>query len=269
VLWVRDHLEVLRRRASEAFPGARLIPIGSYSRGTAIAVHSNVDALMVLPQAWATWGARRVAPQMILQRIAQDLVGERGTASVRQDGRTVVLSFTAVTHTVNLLPGFLVLRSSPYPIYRVPGRDHRWVKVRPQHHDSLFSEADVRSGGKLRALSRLIKAWGVVLAPSCGISSLYIDMMLVNTGIASGAKSYGDCLTEFFNVLVRRELRGISDPAGGSGVIVAAPLNGAHEYLCDSARAAANLARAALDAQGRGENVSARQHWKALFRRRL
>jgi hypothetical protein len=158
VLWARDHLGALRRRASEAFPGVRLIQIGSYSRGTAIAVHSNVDALVVLPQAWATWGARRVAPQMIMQRMAQDLGGECCAASVRPDGCAVVLSFAGVTHTVNLLPGFLVHRSSP-SMYTVPGRDRQSVKVRPQCHDALFLEANVRSGGKLRALSRLIKAW--------------------------------------------------------------------------------------------------------------
>jgi hypothetical protein len=59
------------------------------SRGTAIAVHSNVDALLVLPREWATWGARRVAPQMIIQRIAKDLVDPHCTARIRRDGRAV------------------------------------------------------------------------------------------------------------------------------------------------------------------------------------
>jgi len=54
MLWVRDHLAALEVRVIKAFPRSRLVPIGSYSRGTAIAVHSNVDTLAVLPREWAT-----------------------------------------------------------------------------------------------------------------------------------------------------------------------------------------------------------------------
>lgn len=269
MLWVRDHLSALERRVTKAFPRSRLVLIGSYSRGTAIPVHSNVDTLVVLPREWATWGARRVAPQMIIQRMAQDLGDQHCTAGIRRDGRAVALSFEGVIHTLNVLPAFSLRRSKHYPVYSVPGADLRWVDVSPQCHDALFSQANLRSGGKLRAISRLIKTWGVVVAPPGGISSLYIDMMLATSGIASGVKSYGDCLYEFFNVLARREGHGLSDPAGGSGVILASSSIGARERLCDSVKAAADQALTALDAQTRGEDASARRQWKALFKRRL
>jgi hypothetical protein len=268
MLWVRDHLAALEICVIEAFPRSRLVPIGSYSRGTAIAVHSNVDTLAVLPREWATWGARRVAPQMIIQRMAQDLGDRHRTAGIRRDGRAVELSFAGVIHTLDVLPGFSMRQSNHYPVYSVPGADLRWVDVSPQCHDALFSQANRRSGGKLRAISRLIKTWGVAAAPG-GISSLYIDMVLATSGIASGVKCYGDCLNEFFNILMRREVRGLSDPAGGSGVILANPSIKARERLCDSVKAAADQAQAARHAQTRGENVSARRQWKALFKRRL
>jgi hypothetical protein len=268
MLWVRDHLSALEIRVIKAFPRSRLVPIGSYSRGTAIAVHSNVDTLAVLPREWATWGARRVSPQMIIQRMAQDLGDQHRTADIRCDGRAVELSFAGVIHTLDVLPGFSMRQSNRYPVYSVPGADLRWVDVSPQCHDALFSQANMRSGGKLPAISRLIKTWGVAVAPG-GISSLYIDMMLATSGIASGVQSYGDCLNEFFNILARREVRGLSDPAGGSGVILANSSIEARERLCDSVKAAADQAHAALDAQTRGENASARGQWKALFKRRL
>ena len=268
MLWVRDHLAALEIRVIKAFPRSRLVPIGSYNRGTAIAVHSNVDTLAVLPRAWATWGARRVAPQMIIQRMAQDLGDQHHAAGIRRDGRAVELSFAGVIHTLDVLPGFSMRQSNHYPVYSVPGADLRWVDVSPQFHDALFSQANLRSGGKLRAISRLIKTWGVAAAPG-GISSLYIDMMLATCGIASGVKSYGDCLNEFFNILVRREVHGLPDPAGGSGVILANSSIEAREHLRDSVKAAADQAQAARDAQTRGENASARRQWKTLFKRRL
>ena len=123
MLWVRDHLAALEIRVITAFPRSRLVPIGSYSRGTAIAVHSNVDTLAVLPREWATWGARRVAPQMVIQRMVQELSDQRYTAGIRRDGRAVALSFAGSNH---------------YPVYSVPGADLRWVDVSPQCHDALF-----------------------------------------------------------------------------------------------------------------------------------
>jgi hypothetical protein len=119
---------------------------------------------------------------------------------------------------LNVLPAFSMRRSKHYPVYSVPGPDLRWVDVSPQRHDAFFSQANLRSGGKLRAISRLIKTWGVVVAPPGGISSLYIDMMLATSGIASGVKSYGDCLNEFFNLLVRREVQDLPDPASACAI---------------------------------------------------
>jgi len=269
MLWARDRLAALERRMAKAFPRCRLVPIGSYSRGTAIAVHSNVDILAVLPREWATWGGRRVAPGMIIQRMAQDLSDQHCTATIRRDGRAVELSFRGAIHTLDVLPGFTVRRTTRYPRYSVPGADLRWVDVSPQCHDALFSQANLRSGGKLRAISRLVKTWGIVVAPPGGISSLYIDMMLATSGIASGVRSYGDCLRELFNVLVRREVPGLLDPAGGSGVIVASSSLGARERLCDSVKAAADQAQATLEAQTRGDDASARRQWKVLFKRRV
>ena len=46
---VRDRLGIVHRALARAFPGLRFVPIGSHSRGTAIAVHSHVDFLAVLP----------------------------------------------------------------------------------------------------------------------------------------------------------------------------------------------------------------------------
>ncbi len=267
--WVRNRLTDLEGRAVQAFPRSRLVPIGSYTRGTAIAVHSNVDALLVLPREWATWGTRRVAPHMIVQRMAQDLGDQYCTATIRRDGRAVALSFRGVIHTLDVLPAFSMRRSKSSPVYSIPGPDLRWIDVSPQRHDAIFLQANLRSGGKLRAISRLIKTWGVVVAPLGGVSSLYIDMMLATSGIAAGVKSYGACLNELFQVLGSCDAHGLSDPAGGSSVILASSSIGVRERLCDWVKAAADQAQTALNAQTQGENALAHRQWRALFKRRL
>jgi hypothetical protein len=53
-----------------------------------------------------------------------------------------------------------------------------------------------------------------------------------------GVKSYGQSLSDFFRALVERELQGLSDPAGVSGVIAASSSNAALDRLYDAAKAA-------------------------------
>jgi hypothetical protein len=267
-LWVRDHLASLRQRATQAFPRAHLLPIGSFSRGTAIAVHSNVDVIAVLPRQWATWGARRVAPRMIIERMAQELGHQQCTVDIRRDGRAVTLTFAGIIHTIEVMPGFSTPRSNRYSVYSMPGPDLGWADVSPRGQDALFSRANLQSGGKLRAISRLIKIWGVGVAPPGGFSSLYIDMMLTTSGIASGVKTYGDCLHEFFNLLVCRDVHDLSDPVGAT-IIPPSSSATARAHLHNSVKVAAAQSRAALDAQSRGDYACARRHWKSLFKRRV
>jgi len=90
----RDRFGVMKRRLALAFPRARFVPIGSHGRGTAIAVHSHVDFLTVLPTEWARWGGRRVAPLTINDRIT-DSVGYLQAHSVV--GRVAAFEFPPIT----------------------------------------------------------------------------------------------------------------------------------------------------------------------------
>jgi hypothetical protein len=101
------------------------------------------------------------------------------------------------------------------------------------------------------------------------ISSLYVDMMLATSDIASGVKSYGQSLGDFFKALVERELRGLADPADVSDVIVASSSSVALGRVYDAAKVAGAHAQAALVAQLRGDNAEANHQWEAIFRRRI
>jgi hypothetical protein len=264
---VRDRFGAVQIGLARAFPRTRIVPIGSHSRGTAIAVRSHVDFLAVLPSEWATWGARRVSPLTIIHRMTEKLT--EFAPAVRRDGRGVELYFNGVTCAVDVVPGFLVRAADDYPIYSMPGEDHEWIESGPEWHNARFSQANAGCGAKLRSISQLIKIWRFAGSPPLGISGLYVDMMLATSDIASGIKSYGQCLNDFFKELVQREIRGLSDPAGTSGVIVASPSSEARERLYEAAKAAAEHAQAALEAQAHGDNAEANHHWEAIFKRRI
>lgn len=188
---------------ARAFPRSRIVPIGSHSRGTAIAVHSHIDFLAVLPSEWAIWGARRMSPLKIIHRMTEHL--SEFAPAVRRDGRGVELYFDGVTCAVDVVPGFLVRATDRYPVYSLPGEDNQWIEASPEWHIALFSHANARSGAKLRSIAQLIKIWQFAGSPPFEISGLYIDMMLAISDIAAGIKSYGQCLCDFFEELVRQE----------------------------------------------------------------
>ena len=119
----RDRFAGMKRKLAQAFPRARFVPIGSHSRGTAIAVHSHVDFLAVLPTEWARWGGRRVAPLTIIDRI-NDNVGYLQLAlapKVRRDDRGAELHFHGATFPVDVIPGFILRLSDRFPVYSLPG----------------------------------------------------------------------------------------------------------------------------------------------------
>jgi hypothetical protein len=208
-----------------------------------------------------------VSPLMIIHRMTENLT--EFAPVVRRDGRGVQLYFNGITCAMDVVPGFLVRTADQYPVYSVPGEDHGWIESSPQQHNALFSQASTRCGEKLRSISQLIKLWRFARSPPFTISGLYVDMMLATSDIGSGIKSYGQCLSDFFKALVEREVRGLSDPANPSGVIVASPSSEARERLYDAASAANEHAQAALEAQAQGDNAEANCHWEAIFKRRI
>ena len=268
---VRDRFGIVHSALARAYPGLRFLPIGSHSRGTAIAVHSHVDFLAVLPSEWATWGGRRVSPLTMIDRLTENLSYSKLALApqVRRDDRGVELYFHGAIFAVDVIPGFFVRSADQYPVYLLPGDDNQWIEASPERHNALFSMSNTGCGTKLRAISQLVKVWRFARSPPLGLSSLYVDMLLATSDIGKGVKSYGQCMNDFFNELVRQRMRCLSDPGGVSGVLVASPSNDRLERLYDAAKVAATHAQAALDAQARGAYSDANREWEAIFKRRL
>ena len=267
----RDRFAAIRKKLAQAFPRARFVPIGSHIRGTAIAVHSHVDFLAVLPSQWARWGGRRIAPLTIIDRIT-DNVGylQLGLAPrVRRDDRGVELHFRGATFPVDVIPGFILRLSDQYPVYSLPGEGSHWIESSPERQSALFSISNAACGAKLRPLSQLIKAWRFAHTPPLHLSSLYVDMLLTTSDFGLGIKSYGQCMSDFFSEFARREMHSVPDPAGVSGVILASRSNDDLERVHHAAKIAAEHAQAALAAQARGAFSDANSEWEAVFKRRL
>jgi hypothetical protein len=268
---VRDRFGIVHRALSRAFPGSRFVPIGSHSRSTAIAAHSHVDFLAVLPSAWGKWGAHPVSPAAVVGRMTEHMedLPSALAAEVRCDRGGVKVHFKGTGFALDVIPGFMVGTADQYPVYSILGQGYRWIETSPERHNALFSNSNARCNAKLRAISQLVKVWRYAHAPPLGISGLYVDMLLATSDLGTGVKSYGQCMKDFFNELVRDGMTCLKDPASWSDVIAPSPSKATFERLYDAAQIAARHAQAALDAQARGMYSEANCEWETIFKQRL
>lgn len=264
-----QHLATIRARLNNSFHVAAVVRIGSHSRGTAIRTHSDVDILAVLRRKEARWGHRDVSPDTFMRRISEDLRNRYTATSIRRDGQAVVLQFSGGEHAVDLVPGIFERIDNRCAVYRIPGDATEWIETSPDRHKRRFQIASARSGGKLRLVSQLIKGWRYGREPPFDVSSFYTDMLLASSDIASGVKSYGECLYEFFAELARREGRGLRDPEGIAGVIPATTSVPARARLVAASITARDRAAVALDAEARGDFAEAVRQWSIVFNRVL
>ncbi len=261
----RGHFHTIRSRLNQALGLRRIIPIGSHARGTAIRTYSDIDFLAVLPRQESRWGDSVVTPESFLSKVARELRGRYTVTSIRCDGQAVVLAFQGGAHAVDLVPGIFLEMHESRPLYAIPGTADKWIRTSPETHDRIFKNANFRTGGKLGKLSKLVKAWRYGRTPAIALSSFYVDLLLATTDIATGVKSYSACLTDFFREILRREARGLRDPAAIGGVIQPVGSENARHRLQDAASYALDHAEAALTAERRRKYSEAVRQWEIVF----
>ncbi len=263
----RQHFGTIRARLTKSFLVSRVVQIGSHVRGTAIRTHSDVDILAVLRRREARWGNREVSPDTFISRVSHDLKDRYTATAIRRDGQAVVVQFQGGAHAVDVVPAIFARFEAGCPVFRIPGKGAEWIETSPERHNRAFTAANARSGGKLRVLSQLVKGWRFARTPPFALSSFYTDMLLASRGIASGVKSYSECLFDFFDELVRREARGLRDPEGISGLIFATSSDAARDRLMDGADAARAHAVAAFAAEAKDDHKEAIRQWSIVFNR--
>ena len=192
---VHDRFGIVHRALGRALPGSRFLSIGTHRRGTAVAAHSHVDVLALVPTKWVARNPHRMTPTTMIDWMNEHLryIQFPRAPKIRADNRGVELHFRGVISAVDVIPGFTVRTTDQFPVYALPSESGRWIETNPERHNALFADSDANCAAKLRALSQLIKVWRYAHSPPLEISGLYVDMMLATSDIGLGVKSYGQC----------------------------------------------------------------------------
>jgi predicted nucleotidyltransferase len=261
------HRASVRSRLEKAFSISAVQNIGSHCRGTAISRYSDLDVMVVLRKEEVMWGGKLVSSDTIIQKVLGELRGRFTTSSIRKDGLAAAVAFGSTRQSLDVVPAVFSRfdKGGQRPVYLIPNGAGGWFETSPQVHGRYFAAAQVASGKKLRKVSQLIKAWKHARADSLPIRSFYTDMVLAASGVCVGAKTYGQCLHDFFAILSRGNCGYLQDPCGIAGQVTPSDTQAQQQALMTAVEYACIHAAAALSAQSRGDVREANRHWNLVF----
>jgi len=223
LLAAKLHRASVKSRMEKAFALHSMRDIGSHCRGTAIRQYSDLDLMVVLRKDEVTWGGSVVSSDTIIRRVLTELKERFVASDIRRDGLAATIAFGSTKQSLDVVPAVFSRfdRNSMRPVFLIPDGQGSWLETSPQVHDRYFAKSQEASGRKLRKVSQLIKWWKHARASSLPIRSFYVDMVLSAHGTCTGAKTYGQCLYEFFTSLSNGRCGALPDPYGISGNIAA------------------------------------------------
>ena len=210
-----------KKRLEKSFNLRKFQRIGSHARSSAISSFSDLDFLAVLARNEAKWGGSFVKSDTIIKKVSQELNSRFTATTVRKDMQAVVIHFGGGQKSMDVVPAVFHSFKNSKPVYSIPDGYGGWMETSPEAHNAFINEENARSREKLKKIGQLIRFWKYSRASSIPISSFYIDLLLANSGICTGAKTYPEMMYEFFKLMSDRECRGLRDPLGIAGVVYA------------------------------------------------
>jgi hypothetical protein len=250
-----------------SFATSKIFPIGSAVRGSAIPQTSDLDLMLVLRVHEARWGGQLTSSFTVLNNVRAQLRARYRNTEIGRDGQAVVVDFEDGERPVEVVPAVFARFQEGVPLYAIPDGQGGWITTSPALHRRYISQADARSGGKLKNVARMIKYWRWCRTPDIPLSSFHIELLMAHEGICAGVKMYGQCLYDLFQLLSKRECRALQDPLGISGLVQAANTEAKRERAVAAVSDSAFHSARALLAELQGDTEEAIRQWDIVFNR--
>lgn len=260
------HRKSVKSRLTRVFPAYHVETIGSYSRGSSVRAGSDIDLMLKLRAGERRWGDYRKSSVTVLNKVRLQLQGRFTATPIVRDRQAIVIRFSG-GHRVDVVPAFYVgIGEHKNPLYAIPDGRGGWMNTSPQAHSRFIRGEDVRSGGKLLRVAKLIKFWRTRRTPHLALSSFHLELLLAESRVCVGIKRYEECLYEAFALLARRGCRAVRDPLGISGFVAAVKTEPQRVRALRAASLAADQIRRALLAEDNGKAHEADRLWHLVFR---
>lgn len=267
VIKAKAHAQSIKARLQNSFKLKNHIFMGSTARQTAIKGYSDVDLLAVLPRDALKWGNGWISSDTFIRNVRNDLDNRFHATEVRRDKQAVVINFGGGAEPVDVVPAVFheFKTAHKVPVFLIPNGDGGWLETVPAAHNNYIKAAMERSGGKLARTIQILKHWRNCRTPPIPLASIHLELLLASSGICAGPKSYARCLFESFQLLHKRECRGLHDPTGLAGVLYAVHTDSQAERLVNAVGHALDHSKWALMAEGGKDWREAIRQWNIVF----
>ncbi|WP_406060632.1 nucleotidyltransferase [Streptomyces sp. NBC_01077] len=211
--WERDEVTKYRARIHEVldreYGVLSFFQSGSFSNGTGITQKSDVDYFTRIPL-----DRKTTLPASFLNSMKELLKRELWEAyDVRVSRPTVCIDFRQMVTQYEITPAFYCRTGhSEQDVFLIPGPGNSWREAAPKAHLEYVRTVDGLHGGKVKGLTRLLKAWKY--ENSVPISSFYLEMRAAQYGGTAGDFTYPYALLSLVRTMIDNELRSMNDPTG-------------------------------------------------------
>jgi hypothetical protein len=148
----------LRQRLSAYLSVEDSFLTGSYARHTKIHPLNDIDILLVRNSARVDLTASGgVLASQALDEVAQAARSAFGNGvAIKKQSRSVNLSFASLDFGFDVIPGWLRQPNG----YWIPDTDTSgWIPTDPHAHAQMMTDANDRSGGRLKPVIKMVKHW--------------------------------------------------------------------------------------------------------------
>ncbi len=238
---------------------SRFFETGSFSHGTGIRHHSDVDALVSIG------GGTPESADTALRWVKDALSVRYPSTIVKVRRPAVVVEFASRAETWEVIPGFLTSRGdSNTLVYDIPGPATGWIDTAPDQHLRYVNESNkVPKSGCAKSLARLMKAWKYYC--NVPVSSFYLEMRAAQ--YVRGLKTYVHVwdLCGLLESLRDHGLAAMNDPSYASGRIHPCSSDAKKRDALSKLDTAATRARKGLEAHKAERPADAFYYLNLLF----
>jgi predicted nucleotidyltransferase len=256
-----SHRESVQKALKDHLAVHSFFETGSFSHGTGVRNHSDVDVLVSLnyERPATSYTALTWVKNALEKRFPRTPIAVRRPA--------VVVNFGGGYETWEVIPGFITSRGGPdVRVYDIPSAvsNGGWIDSAPREHLAYVNDANKKPNeGNAKALARLIKAWKYFC--NAPISSFYLEMRCAEH--MRGETTYRPVwdVWQVLNKLNNHGLAGMNDPRHASGRIYACSTEAKKVDALSKLSTAKTRARKALDADNDGKTDNAFYYLNLLF----
>lgn len=184
----------------------KMFESGSFSHGTAVPVHSDVDYM-----ARTDLDRKPTLPTTALRRVREALEPSPSVRSVRVSSPAVKVEFWSPPH-FEIAPAFFQGVSGGDDVFHIAGPNDEWVLSAPAAHNRYVTAQNDRLGKKAKPLVRLLKAWKY--HTGAPISSTYLELSTAKYLSTEASVLYSVDVPAMLRRMIDAELAPMNDPLG-------------------------------------------------------